>query len=111
MHCFSRKALETYRESLTDPKHGPALVDAVRRLTSQPGYTVGGRHYKKIPRGYEADETNRDLLLHNGLYAAYEVDIPDELYSAEILDYCVERFKDMAPVHRWLVSMTDRAAS
>jgi hypothetical protein len=26
------------------------------------------------------------------------------------VDYCLERFEQMAPVHRWLLALTERAA-
>lgn len=107
-HCFSPKLLEAYRDSIVDPKHGPALVQAVKKLTTKDGYSIGGRHYKKSPRGYQAEGIAAELLLHNGLYAAHEVDIPKELHSAKILDYCFEVFNEMAPIHRWLVEMTKR---
>jgi uncharacterized protein (TIGR02453 family) len=108
-HCFSSKLLETYRDSVADAKHGPALVKAIEKLIATDGYSIGGRHYKKIPRGYKADGLAGELLLHNGLYAAYEVGIPEKLYSAKILEYCFTIFKDMAPIHKWLVAMTERA--
>jgi uncharacterized protein (TIGR02453 family) len=107
-HCFSPKLLETYRDSVVDPKHGPALVKAVKKLTAKDGYSIGGRHYKKLPRGYQADGLAAELLLHNGLYAAYEAGMPEELYSAKILDVCFAIFKEMAPIHNWLVEMTER---
>ncbi len=107
-HCFSPKLLEAYRNSVVDPKHGPALVNAVTKLMAKDGYSIGGRHYKKLPRGYQADGLAGELLLHNGLFAGYEVDIPEELYSAKILDYCFAIFKEMAPIHKWLVNMTER---
>jgi uncharacterized protein (TIGR02453 family) len=107
-HCFSPKLLETYRDSVVDKKHGPALLRAVKKLTARDGYSVGGLHYKKLPRGYQADGLAAQLLLHNGLFAAYEVDIPEELYSKKVLDYCLAVFKEMDPIHRWLVEMTER---
>ncbi len=109
IHCFSPKLLETYRNSVVDPKSGPVLAKAVEKLTKKPNYSVGGKHYKKAPRGYQAEGLLADLLLYSGLFAGYEVDIPDELYSPQILDYCLARFKEMVPIHRWLVDMTERA--
>jgi hypothetical protein len=48
-------------------------------------------------------------LRYNGLYAGIETAIPDEFYSGAFIDYCFERFRDMAPVHHWLVSVLDSA--
>lgn len=110
MHCFPKTILGPYRDFVVDPKHGPALAEAIKQVTGKGDYVVGGVHYKKTPRGYDANHDNAALLLHDGLYAFSEAEIPDELYSAAILDYVFARFKDMAPLHRQLVEMTRKAS-
>jgi uncharacterized protein (TIGR02453 family) len=110
IHCFSSKLLESYRNSIVDPKSGAVLAKSAQKLSKKSDYVVGGKHYKKTPRGYSADGVLGDLLLHNGLYVGCDAPIPDELYSQEILGYCLEKFKEIAPIHRWLVDMTERVA-
>jgi hypothetical protein len=66
---------------------------------------------QRSDRGYDATEKNADLLLFNGLYALFNSEIPQEIYSAEIIDYCFQKFSDMSPVHRWLVDMIDNFGS
>lgn len=107
IHCFSPRLLEAYRAAVAHPVSGPALVKAVASLTSKPGYFIGGKHYKKLPRGYKAEGAAADLLLHNGLFASHEEPIPDTLYSREILDYCISIFREMAQVHKWLTDLTE----
>jgi len=102
VHVFPLPLLETYRDAVVDPDHGPALVRAVAQVAARGPYQVGGRHYKRVPRGYEATHENADYLLHNGLSALIESDVPEELFTEECLDYCFERFRDMAPIHAWL---------
>ena len=109
MHCFSPLLLGAYRDSVVDPKHGPALKKAIKRISKAGDYSIGGKHYKKTPRGYDSNHENAPLLLHNGLYVWTEDEIPPEFYSAKILNYCFERFKKMSPLHKWLVGMTERA--
>ncbi len=111
IHCFSPLLLGTYRDSVVDPKHGSELLKAIKQISKHKGYSVGGTHYKKTPRGYDASNENAALLLHNGLYAWTEEKIPSEFYSAQILDYCIDRFKKMSPLHKWLVDMTARAGT
>ncbi|MBM3298578.1 MAG: DUF2461 family protein, partial [Deltaproteobacteria bacterium] len=69
---------------------------------------IGIKHYKQVPRGYDKNHQNAALLLHNGLTAAFTTPIPQELYSKEILDYAFEKFKDMSPIHKWLLDMIGR---
>jgi hypothetical protein len=111
MHCFSPLLLGAYRDSVVDPKHGSELLKAIKQISKHKGYSVGGAHYKKTPRGYDASNKNAALLLHNGLYAWTEDAIPSEFYSSQILDYCIDRFKKMSPLHNWLVDMTARAGT
>ncbi|MBI5248837.1 MAG: DUF2461 domain-containing protein [Desulfomonile tiedjei] len=111
MHCFSRSRLELYRNSLADSEFGPEMVKAVERVSKNSGYSVGGKHYKKLPRGYTADGKAAELLLHNGLYAMTESDIPAELYSEDLLEYCLAGFKKMSPIHQRLTEMINRGAA
>jgi uncharacterized protein (TIGR02453 family) len=104
IHCFSKPLLEQYRDSVVDSKQGEALAKAVASVQAK-GYAIGIRYYKKTPRGYDPGHKNAELLLHNGLTAAFTVPIPEELYSEDILEYCFNRFRDMSPVHGWLLEM------
>jgi uncharacterized protein (TIGR02453 family) len=108
MHVFPRPLLEAYRDAVVHHEHGSALVQAVKQVSARGPYQIGGHHYKRVPRGYDATHENADFLLYNGLYASVESDIPEELYIEDILDYCFERFKDMYPIHQWLLTVMER---
>ncbi len=108
LYCFPKAILEEFRDSAVDPKHGPALTRAVQSVLKKGQYGIAGKHYKKTPRGYDPQHVNAEFLLFNGLYATFEEEIPEALHSREIIDYCLERFEHMAPVHRWLVELTGR---
>ena len=107
-HCFSKQLLELYRESVVDPKYGKALVKALKDVQARGDYRIGEKQYKKVPRGYDKDHQNANLLLLGGLTTAFETHIPDELHSKDIVDYTLEKFKDMSPIHTWLLEMTRR---
>jgi uncharacterized protein (TIGR02453 family) len=105
VYVFSRPLLERYRRAVADPEYGPELAAIVRKLIARPGYTLGGEHYKRIPAGYDSVPAAEFLLRHAGLYAGLEIPIPAELHSPALIDYCWERFKPMAPLHRWLTAL------
>ena len=105
MYVFPRQSLELFRQSVIDDKMGPPLTEAVRKVTASGVYQIGGQHYKRIPRGYVDDHPNAEYLLHNGLWASFEGGLPEELYSFRLLDYCMEKFREMDPIQRWLVQM------
>ncbi len=100
-HVFPKEMMVSYRDAVVHAKRGPALARAVKKVATK-GYEVGGKHYKKTPRGYDPEHQNAEFLLYTGLWAAEEGKIPKELYSSDLLDYCYARFKDMLPIYRWL---------
>lgn len=108
IYCFSQTLLKEFRRSLSHPRHAPALSAAAAEVTAR-GFTVKGRHYKRPPRGLEPDPALAELALHNGLYASALLKPPPQLYSAELVDFCLGHFVDLNPLHRWLVDLTRRA--
>ncbi|MCA9771393.1 MAG: DUF2461 domain-containing protein [Myxococcales bacterium] len=98
---FTSDQLRAYREALVDPKRAGSLSRAVGKVESA-GYGVGGEHYKRLPRGVQAEGRLGDLARHNGLYGIWEGDIPKELHGPEILDLCMAHFAAMAPIEQWL---------
>lgn len=108
MFVFPKPLLKIYRDSVVDSEHGPALVRAIETVASKGAYDIGGKHYKRVPRGYDAEHENASLLLYNGLHVGIKTPIPEELHSEELLDYCFGIYRDMFPVHRWLLAMTER---
>ncbi|MCH7471419.1 DUF2461 domain-containing protein [bacterium] len=108
---FQRPQLKAFRDSVVDKGHGAALLKAIKTVGGSGDYQLGGSHYKKQPQGYESEGEKAGLLLYNGLYYWTESKgLPKEVYSAELLDYCFERFEDMSPVHQWLAGMLERTA-
>jgi uncharacterized protein (TIGR02453 family) len=110
IYGFSKPLLTAYRDSVVDPEFGPQLVDVLQTISGK-GYTVGGEQYKRVPRGYDPEHELADLLLYKGLYAGYEKEIPEEFYSSEILDYCLQVYRDLSPLHAWLYQMTGRVST
>ena len=110
MHIFPRPHLEAYRASVCHPRHGPALLKAVAAVQAAGPYNVGGEHYKRVPPGFDAPPDRQDLLRHNGLYAGIEQPSAGTLTSPDFVDWCAERLREVAPIHRWLVDLTRRVA-
>jgi uncharacterized protein (TIGR02453 family) len=107
MHCMPKTMLPAFRESVVHPVHGGKLVEAIQAVEKS-GAEIGGTHYKKVPRGFDAAHPNAAYLLHDGLYASVGMDIPEAFFSEELIDYAYDRFAGMSPLHRWLVDFTER---
>ena len=106
MYMFPESLIPRYRRAVIDAKLGPELRKIVSGLAARKGFELGGTHYKRVPAGYDPGHPNADLLKHNALYAGWEARIPEELYSARLVDYCFERYEPILPLHRWLVKLT-----
>ena len=109
-HQFPKPVFEVYRDSVVHPVHGPALAQAVEQVTSSDAYDLDEPHYKRVPRGYDPDHVYADLLRRRGLGATIEFPIPEEFFAPEFIEYCFERYRDMLPIHKWLLDMMGRAA-
>jgi len=100
-HGFDGPRLEKYRSAVADPASGGAVAVIVAELQAA-GYAIGGQHYKRLPRGFEAEGTAADLLRHNALYA--HVDEPLSIATTpQVLETIVEHWGAFSPLHRWLI--------
>jgi len=104
---FSKPLMDRYRKAVVDKKQGAALKSAVKKATGE-GYLIDGKHYKKVPRGYDADHPNGEYLLYNGLTARVEGKVPDAFYSGALIDYAYTHYKNMLPLHRWLTKVLNQ---
>ena len=105
-YMFSGHLLERYRRAVVHPKFGQDLAHIIKKIKKMGVYELGGKHYKRIPAGFDPSHPNAELLLHNGLHAGWEGDIPKEFFAAELVDFVFEKFRAAAPLHRWLVAIT-----
>ncbi len=104
LYRFGKSHLEAYRRAVADPKKGPALEKALKTVEKK-GYEIGGRHYKRVPRGFEPDHPRADLLRHNGVHAGLDLDIPKAFFGPELTDLVYGHYKKLAEMHRWLLDL------
>jgi uncharacterized protein (TIGR02453 family) len=105
MYMFPDSLVPRFRRAAVDPKLGQELRKILAGLAERKDFVLGGKHYKRVPAGYDAGHPNAELLKHNGLYVGYESKIPEEFYSARLVDYCFERYEPIVPLHRWLAKL------
>ena len=101
MHVFPRGLLQVYREAVVDKKSGPRLVKSIGQVSAR-GYSIGGKHYKRTPRGYDPDHPRADLLLYSGMFATTELQITDASGNPDIVDVAFNHYNNMLPLHDWL---------
>jgi len=77
---FSKPLLDIYRCAVVDKKSGTELRRIVKKVSDK-GYLVNGKHYKKVPRSFDAEHPNAEFLLYNGLTARIEETISKAFFS------------------------------
>jgi uncharacterized protein (TIGR02453 family) len=105
IYIFPKTDLHRYRKAVVNPETGEALFRILKKMRKMEKFELGGKFYKRIPHGFESSFPHAELLQHNGLYAGETMAIPQELYSGQLVDFCWEKYKNFAPLHRWLVSI------
>lgn len=103
MYMFTKDQLKKYREIVSDSSKGKELNEIISKLLKKKNYQLGGKTYKKTPRGFDPDYKYNELLLHSGLYIYYESKNFDELTKRDPVTFSIKVFKDMFPIHNWFV--------
>lgn len=106
IYIFPKHLLKAYREAVDDPELSADLRAAIDEVKQYPELWISGEHYKRVPRGYDPEHENKDLLLYNGLTVGFEDVIPDAFYKPELIDYCATWYERMLPIHHWLLQLT-----
>jgi uncharacterized protein (TIGR02453 family) len=103
MYQFTKDQLIKYREVVSNPAKGKELSELVKKLLKNKNFHLGGKTYKKPPRGYDPDYLYNELLLHSGFYIYYESTDFSELTKKDVVSYSFKIFKEIYPVHKWFV--------
>ena len=109
IHTFDERSLAAYREAIVAPPEGEALTLALWKVEQAGPYELGGASFDTVPMGYDPDQERAGLLRRKGLYAFIEGPIPHNIYTRRFIDYCFGHYKNLAPLHEWLVKMTLRS--
>jgi uncharacterized protein (TIGR02453 family) len=108
IYLFPKHMLHAYRQSVVHARHGKELETLLDDIRIRRDYSIGGKHYKRAPRGYDADHERAELLLYNGLYIGRTEPIPEILFSVNLIDHCLDVYSVLLPVHQWLVALVQR---
>jgi len=103
MHIIPKNLLKPYRDVVADPTSRNELNMVVKKVEKNGLYKVSGKNYKRVPKGYDPDSPYAEYLLHNGMFGWYESKDVKELYDGDAVNIIYKIFKDMLPLHKWLV--------
>ncbi|MBI5662977.1 MAG: DUF2461 domain-containing protein [Ignavibacterium album] len=103
MYVFSPQQLKKFRDIVYKPEKGKELSNIISSILKNKNYSIGGKTYKKTPRGFDSDYKYADLLLHSGIYTFFETDSLNMFHKKDIVEFSYNVFKDLNPLHQWLV--------
>lgn len=103
MYMFSNDQLKKYREVVSNPAKAKELAEITKKILKNKKYQLGGKTYKKIPRGHDPEYLYNELLLHSGYYIFYESKDFSELTKKDTIQTLFSVFKVMYPLHQWFV--------
>jgi len=92
--------LKKFRDAVVKPDVGNELHLITKKLERK--YEIGGKKFKRFPKGYDADFPYSDLLLYEGIYAWYESSNLKELARGKAAVKIFKIFKEMLPLYKWL---------
>ena len=99
-YMFTDDLLKKYRRVVYDPDKAKELDTIVKKLKKK-GFELGGKTFKRVPKGFDAEYPFSDYLLYNGIYVYEERSDLKKLENA--VDYAYKKFVQMLPLHQWLV--------
>ncbi len=100
-YMLENEKLKIFRNAVYNPEMGKELNDAVKKVLKNKKYQLGGKYFKRVPKGYDPEYPYAEYLLHNGFYVYYESADFSELKNP--LEFSFKIFKDFLPVHKWIV--------
>jgi len=109
MHIFPKHILPIYREAVADEQTGRDLKKQIKKVMKNEGFSLKEKRYKKIPRGFDADNPNADLLLYDGVAVMYSSSTPENINKPEFMDFVFDTFSAMAPLHHWFIKLLNNA--
>jgi len=101
-YMFTDEQLKKFRNAVYDPDKGKELDSIVKKLKKK-GYGIGGKTYKKVPRGFDPEYPYAEYLLYFGIYSYEEKKELTVLTKEDPVKFAFNKFKAMLPIHQWLV--------
>jgi hypothetical protein len=83
----------------------------VERIRRSGTYDLGGQHYKQVPPGFDRNHERAALLLHDALYAHVRLPVPEVIHTPAFVGFCLGHYLRLAPLHRWLVQVSETPAA
>ncbi len=93
--------VDRWREAVVE--RGAELASALDALLADTQGDLVGAELKRVPRGFDGDHPQADLLRHKWLQVRWPRALPANVHGEDFVDYCADELERATAVHRWLV--------
>ncbi len=104
LHIFPKWVLEKFRKAVSNSQWNNSLTEAIVEVRNN-GCEIGGDKYKRYPPGYNQEVAEPELLLYKGIYGLTRVTDFNLLSNVDLVDFCFEKFRELSPIHNWLIKL------
>ena len=95
---------DRWRAAVGADSTGAALASLLDGLRARHPIDIAGAATKRVPAPYEPDHERADLLRLRGFQVRWSEPAPAVITGPDLVDWCLERLNELAPVHAWLVA-------
>lgn len=82
---------------------GVGLAEALDRLCAERDAEIAGDQVKRVPAPFSGDHPRADLLRRTGFQVRFIEPLPAVVGEPAFVDWCLDRWTALLPVHHWLV--------
>jgi len=105
-YMMDGEQLKRFRAAVADAKRGKDLTTLLRPLL-RAGFTVDSHEQlQRVPRGFDPEHPQADLLRRKGLIVAFPPPERSLLTSRKLVDWLVTHSQRTVPLVEWLAAVT-----
>lgn len=101
---MSDQRLEAYRRAVATPETGEALENLLAQVrAANPTLETSEPRWARVPAGFPSEHPRSALLRCDTLHASFQEPTPTTIVSTDFVEWLLERYQRLTPLHRWLV--------
>lgn len=101
-YMFTKELMTKYRQLVYRPDKAKELGSIIKKLKKK-GFKLGGKTFKRVPKGFDAEYPYSEYLLYSGLYVYDESNDINKFQKENVAKFVYKKFTEMLPLHQWLV--------